>query len=209
MVQELFYKNWLNEFDNLIHWSELDQFKKNNVSTHSYKVVLFTRLILEESFRSNSIAISNFKLQCNDHALFHDWDEIFTKRDLCHEFKYNEFNGFDIRKVVDDFVNFTVNKEIGTRSPSAYLINNSILKTNLSEGVEDIVKMADWLELIHHCMFERNLGNKIFGEKLKYCVDGFNGRYKKFCDNKQFIKDYGVSFSYSYLQSIQTFLKVL
>jgi 5'-deoxynucleotidase YfbR-like HD superfamily hydrolase len=168
MIYTIFKKEWLSIFDNLVHWSELNQLKKESVSSHSYKVVCLTRIISEEIFTKDNFEM---KLACIDYATFHDWDEIFIKRDMSHRTKYNDFNGAQLRKILDELVVHLVSENIGGKTPASLLMSQNILKEGLLKGVKEVVKTADWLALIHHCMIELQMGNNTFYPKLLYALD--------------------------------------
>lgn len=169
MIIDILNQEWLSSFDNLVHWSELNQLKPESVSSHSYKVVCFTRIITEEIFDKEDHEV--IKLACVDHAIFHDWDEIFIKRDLSHTTKYNKYNGDEIRKVLDDLVQHLIRENIGGKTPSRIMASNNVLKEALYKGVKEIVKTADWLALLHHCLIELRMGNATFEPHTIYCIE--------------------------------------
>ena len=105
MIEKVFNGAYLKRLDNIVQWSEKDVFTRETVSSHSYKVTVFCRVLLEEIFRVDNDSIREFKMNCVTHAMFHDWDEALLLRDISHETKYNEFNGDKIRAELDEFCN--------------------------------------------------------------------------------------------------------
>ena len=103
MIVKIFNGEYLKRLDNIIQWQERDVFKEESVSQHSYKVSVFCRILLSEVFgREIREDVVRFQLDCVTYAMFHDWDESLIRRDLSHDMKYNNFNGTDISKVVDE-----------------------------------------------------------------------------------------------------------
>lgn len=93
-------------------------------------------------------------------------------RDLSHEIKYNEYNGYDIRRSLNSFVRYKVSKELNEEvkgvvdqitSASEMMINNIISSTSIENN---FVKVCDWLALIMFIKREMKLGNSNFEEFL-------------------------------------------
>ena len=59
---------------------------------------VFVHLKLLNFNSKQELEFNNFKSNCIDWAMFHDLDETLILRDLSHLFKYNTFNGEEIRK---------------------------------------------------------------------------------------------------------------
>ena len=89
MIEKVFNGAYLKRLDNIVQWSEKDVFTRETVSSHSYKVTVFCRVLLEEIFRVDNDSTREFKMNCVTHAMFHDWDEALLLRDISHETKYN------------------------------------------------------------------------------------------------------------------------
>lgn len=167
MIKKFVNGNYLKRLDNIIQWQERDVFQKESVSQHSFKVSIFTRVLLEDIMGVNHF--NTFKLKCVTHALFHDFDEAIFLRDLSHEIKYNTYNGEDVRTVVKDYVerkfeaDFSANK-----GEFAYnmLREGFIIVDPL---VKKVVKVADWLALLYFCRRELKLGNTDMLEIYQYC----------------------------------------
>ena len=172
MIEKFIKGTHLKRLDNIIQWQEKDVFTKESVSQHSFKVTIFTRMILEEIFGVyNSGEIAKFKLDCVTKAMFHDWDEAIFLRDISHEIKYNTFNGEKIREVIKEYVENEFNEEFSPALPP----NNSAFDVlyaaviDSDKCVKSVVKLADWLALYYFCEREINLGNKDFDAIKKYC----------------------------------------
>ena len=105
MIEKVFSGPYLRRLDNIKQWSEKDTLKTESVSQHSYKVAIYTTVILEEMLGKEELAerLQGFKLKCIQYAMFHDWDESLIKRDISHETKYNKWNGDEFRALLDRF----------------------------------------------------------------------------------------------------------
>lgn len=159
IIEKIYNAEYLTRLDNIIQWQDKNVVKRESVSQHSYKVVLFTRLFLQDLFEGcNDRIHQDIIILSVDYAMFHDWDEALIFRDLSHDFKYNEFNGEEVRRVVDRYVEYISEKEFG--------VDSFICKNLKSEAIliKKIVKFADWLALNH---FIKNEINKQILEKEK------------------------------------------
>ena len=175
MIDKIVTRSYLKRLDNIIQWQERDVFNKESVSQHSFKVSVFTRVLLDDVFGdSHDFQAEGFKLDCVTHAIFHDWDEAIFLRDVSHSIKYNEFNGQDVRNAIDDYVNHEFVKEfenLGEQDRVAYeTLYKSIV--GVDPKVKIVVKVADWLALLFFCRRELALGNKNFEATYKYCKQG-------------------------------------
>jgi len=175
MIEEIISKSYLKRLDNIVQWLERDTFNRESVSQHSFKVAVFTRVLLDDIFGdTQDFRVERFKMNCVTHAIFHDFDEAIFLRDVSHNVKYNEFNGSDVRKSIDDFVEYEFNKEFAKESESekpAYdTLKSAII--DVDPDVKKVVKVADWLALLYYCRRELALGNKNFELTYKYCING-------------------------------------
>lgn len=160
MIKKLFKKEWLSTFDNIEHFSNYNRIKKESLTSHSYKVTLFSILITEECFLEYSFTLSE-KNEIMLFSIFHDFDEIFLLRDLDHHLKYNSFNGKELRDVLDKFVEHSVNKEL-IDSPFQKKVSDIICKKDLSDLTKKVVKLSDWLSMFLYCKVEISMGNNVF-----------------------------------------------
>lgn len=181
MISKIFNGAYLKRLDNIKQWQEMDVFKEESVSQHSYKVSIFGRILLEDIFGRNDgpydLKILNFKLSCMSAVLFHDWDEALLLRDMSHEVKYNSYNGSKIRKALDDYshhmalTEFKENDESGMFSVASCMVIDNI--TYQGAVVKKFCKLCDWLALIFYMKRERELGNKSLDDRWNYCKDKF------------------------------------
>jgi 5'-deoxynucleotidase YfbR-like HD superfamily hydrolase len=178
MIVKIFDGAFLKRLDNIKQWQDMDVFKEESVSQHSYKVSIFGRVLLEDIFGyNNDQKVLEFKLACLSAFLFHDWDEALLLRDMSHEVKYNTYNGTQIRKALDDFshhmavTEFTENNEDGLFSSACAMVIDNI--THQDVVVKKFCKLCDWLALIFYMKRERELGNKSMDDRWTYCKDKF------------------------------------
>ena len=159
MIEKVFNGAYLKRLDNLVQWSEKDIFTRETVSSHSYKVTIFCRVLLEEIFEGNcSEEVITFKLKCVDHAMFHDWDESLLLRDISHETKYNSYNGKEIRDALDNLSTHLAVAEFLDGSFAGQFIFGAMNEMN--EDVNTFCKVCDWLALAFFIKRERSMGNQ-------------------------------------------------
>jgi len=179
MIDKIVTGSHLKRVDNIIQWQERDVFQRESVSQHSFKVSVFTRIILEDIFedifgdRDFNGRIDKFKLDCVTHAIFHDFDEAIFLRDAAHSIKYNKFNGLEIREAINHYVEHQFFEEFkeddGVESDSVKMLHNSIVCVD--PQVKKVVKVADWMALLYFCRRELALGNLNFTKTYEYCKD--------------------------------------
>lgn len=175
MIDKIFSRSYLKRLDNIIQWQERDVFNKESVSQHSFKVSVFTRVLLDDVFGdSHNLQLERFKLDCVTHAIFHDWDEAIFLRDISHSIKYNEFNGQDVRNAIDEYVNHEFSNEFENLDEQDIVAYETLRKSivDVDPNVKIVVKVADWLALLFFCRRELALGNKNFEATYKYCKKG-------------------------------------
>lgn len=175
MIDKIVTRSYLKRLDNIIQWLERDVFNKESVSQHSFKVSVFTRVLLDDVFGdSHDFQVERFKLDCVTHAIFHDWDEAIFLRDVSHSIKYNEFNGQDVRNAIDEYVNHEFSKEFENLDEQDRVAYETLRKSivDVDPQVKIVVKVADWLALLFFCRRELALGNKNFEATYKYCKQG-------------------------------------
>lgn len=175
MIDKIVTRSYLKRLDNIIQWQERDVFNKESVSQHSFKVSVFTRVLLDDIFGDlHDLQIERFKLDCVTHAIFHDWDEAIFLRDVSHSIKYNEFNGKDVRNAIDEYVNHEFSKEFEDLDEQDRVSYETLRKSivDIDPQVKIVVKVADWLALLFFCRRELALGNENFNATYKYCKQG-------------------------------------
>ena len=170
MIEKVFNGAYLKRLDNIVQWSEKDVFTRETVSSHSYKVTVFCRVLLEEIFRVDNDSTREFKMNCVTHAMFHDWDEALLLRDISHETKYNSYNGEQIRSVLDNLSkHLAVNEFLDGTSTGEFVFG--AVFTN-DESVNSFCKVCDWLALAFFIKREQSMGNQNLDAQETTVKDG-------------------------------------
>lgn len=170
MIEKVFNGAYLKRLDNIVQWSEKDVFTRETVSSHSYKVTVFCRVLLEEIFCVDSDSVRAFKMNCVTHAMFHDWDEALLLRDISHETKYNSYNGEQIRSVLDNLSkHLAVNEFLDGTSTGKFVFG--AVFTN-DESVNSFCKVCDWLALAFFIKREQSMGNQNLDAQETTVKDG-------------------------------------
>lgn len=170
MIEKVFNGAYLKRLDNIVQWSEKDVFTRETVSSHSYKVTVFCRVLLEEIFRVDNDSTRKFKMNCVTHAMFHDWDEALLLRDISHETKYNSYNGEQIRSVLDNLSkHLAVNEFLDGTSTGEFVFG--AIFTN-DESVNSFCKVCDWLALAFFIKREQSMGNQNLDAQETTVKDG-------------------------------------
>ena len=175
-LTKLFNRDYLARLDNIKQWLEYDRHQQESVSQHSFKVSVFAMSLLDYFWPTlddgrHTLAIKYRTLKM---ALLHDFDEAILRRDITHEVKYNDFNGDDIRRVLDKYVDHQMQVELDSAQ------EGSDIRDTLDENTTDyklchaVVKVADWMALLYFLNREIALGNVGWPAELKpYCVSNF------------------------------------
>ena len=158
MIEKVFNGAYLKRLDNIVQWSEKDVFTRETVSSHSYKVTVFCRVLLEEIFKVDNDSTREFKMNCVTHAMFHDWDEALLLRDISHETKYNSYNGEQIRSVLDNLSKHLAVNEFLDETSTGEFIFGAIFTND--ESVNSFCKVCDWLALAFFIKREQSMGNQ-------------------------------------------------
>ena len=170
MIEKVFNGAYLKRLDNIVQWSEKDVFTRETVSSHSYKVTVFCRVLLEEIFKVDNDSTREFKMNCVTHAMFHDWDEALLLRDISHETKYNSYNGEQIRSVLDNLSkHLAVNEFLDGTSTGEFVFG--AIFTN-DESVNSFCKVCDWLALAFFIKREQSMGNQNLSAQETTVKDG-------------------------------------
>ena len=170
MIEKVFNGAYLKRLDNIVQWSEKDVFTRETVSSHSYKVTVFCRVLLEEIFRVDNDSTREFKMNCVTHAMFHDWDEALLLRDISHETKYNSYNGEQIRSVLDNLSkHLAVNEFLDGTSTGEFVFG--AIFTN-DESVNSFCKVCDWLALAFFIKREQSMGDQNLSAQETTVKDG-------------------------------------
>ena len=163
MIRKMFEGAYLRQLDNIVQWSEMDVFQRESVSQHSFKVAVFTRVLLQDIFGDidegdmRSALLKDFKLRCTEYALFHDFDEALIRRDISHVTKYNRFNGPEIRRNLNELADHLAKTEILTDGSSGKFVYDAII--NPDGWVKRFVKLCDWLAMAFFIRREMRMGN--------------------------------------------------
>lgn len=158
MIEKVFNGAYLKRLDNIVQWSEKDVFTRETVSSHSYKVTVFCRVLLEEIFRVDNDSTREFKMNCVTHSMFHDWDEALLLRDISHETKYNSYNGEQIRSVLDNLSKYLAVNEFLDGTSTGEFVFGAIFTND--ESVNSFCKVCDWLALAFFIKREQSMGNQ-------------------------------------------------
>ena len=170
MIEKVFNGAYLKRLDNIVQWSEKDVFTRETVSSHSYKVTVFCRVLLEEIFRLDNDSTREFKMNCVTHAMFHDWDEALLLRDISHETKYNSYNGEQIRSVLDSLSKHLAVNEFLDETSTGEFIFGAIFTND--ESVNSFCKVCDWLALAFFIKREQSMGNQNLSAQETTVKDG-------------------------------------
>ena len=154
----------LDRINNMVRWNGLNRIKDETVAHHSYIVAFFSRILAEEIFEDNEM-----KFLILSYALSHDYDEIFTG-DILNPFKYNEFNGNEVRGVIDDFLKFKIEQKFNTDSATDKMFRDVLNKTIIPPIARKIVKIADWISMYFYLKKERQLGNMGVDPQNRHCI---------------------------------------
>ena len=170
MIEKVFNGAYLKRLDNIVQWSEKDVFTRETVSSHSYKVTVFCRVLLEEIFSVDSDSVREFKMNCVTHAMFHDWDEALLLRDISHETKYNSYNGEQIRTVLDNLSKHLAVNEFLDGTSTGQFVFGAIFTND--ESVNSFCKVCDWLALAFFIKREQSMGNQNLDAQETTVKDG-------------------------------------
>lgn len=166
----------LSRLDNVHQWEERDSVIKESVSQHSFKVAAICHFMLNEYEKAakkvcNPISDDwlerynwlKFKYECLSYAVLHDFDEAILGRDISHVVKYNDFNGEEIRKAINNYVNHITKEDFA---------DGSIPKP--TQEVKYFVKMCDWIALSTFCDRNLTVGCMVFTNEYTYCNDNLS-----------------------------------
>jgi 5'-deoxynucleotidase YfbR-like HD superfamily hydrolase len=165
MLSKIILGKYLQRLDNIKQWQEMDVFKEESVSQHSYKDSIFARVLLEDIFGNNqSPKVVQFKLDVVTRTLLHDWDEALILRDMSHETKYNPYNGEEIRRCLNALSNHIALNEFREVDEDSCDTDSSRMMWGMicacPEPVKSFAKLCDWIALFFYMQREKHLGNK-------------------------------------------------
>lgn len=175
-LEAIFNRDYLARLDNIKQWLEYDRHQQESVSQHSFKVSVFTMSLLDYIWPTvddgrHTLAIKYRTLKM---ALLHDFDEAILRRDITHEVKYNDFNGDDIRRVLNKYVDHQMRVELDPVREGSEILDTLDENTPSYELCHAVVKVGDWMALLYFLNREIALGNTGWPAELKpYCVSNF------------------------------------
>lgn len=172
-LTKLFNRDYLARLDNIKQWLEYDRHQQESVSQHSFKVSVFTMSLLDYFWPTGTEtnAVLAFKYRTLKLALMHDFDEAILRRDITHEVKYNAYNGFEVRNVLDRFVEHQLYEEFGEESDVVKTLSKDWEHYDVAHA---IVKVADWMALLYFLNRELAIGNRSWPlNLLPYCKDNY------------------------------------
>lgn len=155
MLSKIIKGKYLQRLDNIKQWQEMDVFKEESVSQHSYKDSIFARVLLEDVFgNSESPRVVQFKLDVVTRTLLHDWDEALILRDMSHETKYNTYNGEEIRRCLNALSNHIALNEFREVDEDSCDTDSSRMMWGMicacPEPVKSFAKLCDWIALFFY-----------------------------------------------------------
>lgn len=161
MIKEFVKK--IVSLDNVHQWAERDSVVKESVSQHSFKVAAFAIYMFERIEVENKYVRLNdgyilFRSVSVNYAVLHDFDEAILGRDISHVVKYNSHNGDNIRKELDDYVDYEIRR-----------IGLQFINDDISPDVKSFVKMCDWLAMLSFIYRNKAMGVTTFENELEYC----------------------------------------
>lgn len=162
--EKILFLTQFDQLNNMVRWNGFNRITDETVGQHSHVVSWLTALLCEEIFDNDSP-----KLEAIRFAIFHDSNEYITG-DVNHNVKYNEFNGTEIKRNLDEFINYFVDNQFPKNNPINRLLN-SMLKEEIKPYIKKIVKLADWMSMYMYLAKEQSLGNKNAENKIRYCYE--------------------------------------
>ncbi len=170
------------DFDALndtVRWNGTTRIKDESVSHHSFLATMFGRIMLETLIKSIHPNRDLVRLQILTKIIFHDFDEMFSG-DINHVVKYNEFNGKNIRKSIDDYCIYRTKQKFSSNSDVDKMFLRYILgDKGEPEYYHTVLKIADWLACLFYVNKEIKIGNKDLTEKYYYAMEGLKKQAHK------------------------------
>jgi 5'-deoxynucleotidase YfbR-like HD superfamily hydrolase len=161
--ENLLYNEQFDELNNIVRWAGMNKIKDETVGQHSFVVSWLARILSEEIFTDDSP-----KLLSITYATFHDFNEYITG-DMNHNVKYNDFNGQDLRKSLNEYITHVVDCNFPKTGDNTQSMLNYLLKDEVPNCIKKLVKLCDWMSMVMYLNKEMNLGNTNVILKLDYC----------------------------------------
>lgn len=162
--EELLYNDSFDELNNMVRWDDMPKIKDETVGHHTFIVSWITRILAENIFKD-----CKPQLLATTYAIFHDFNEYITG-DVSHNVKYNTFNGTEIRKGLNDYIEVVVDQQYPVEGTKTDRLLNAMLKDQIPIYIKKLVKVADWMSMLMYLKKEENLGNKYAKKRQDYCI---------------------------------------
>lgn len=187
--EKLLYNDSFDELNNMVRWNGFNRIKDETVGHHSFIVSWLSRILAEEIFEDCSA-----KLLTVTYGTFHDFNEFITG-DMNHNVKYNPFNGFELRKNLNDYIHLVVDEKFPNDGNKSEKMLNYLLKDEIPIYIKKLVKLCDWMSMLMYLKKEQSLGNKNANLKIKYCEEMMIKTSKECIQELEFQEDYKVDCS--------------
>ena len=179
IFEKLYHDQVFDGVNNITRWNNSRRIKDETVAHHSYLVTLFVNFLVERlcedlySVKGREdgygfLKAEKFKLRVLRSALMHDFDEMISG-DVLYTVKSNEFNGKELTRLLDEFVENKVETLLdGVKECEKELF---VLSTTYYDDllIKSIVKVGDWLACLFYIYKERQLGNTCFNNRFDTC----------------------------------------
>lgn len=173
MVLDFISHKYLSRVDNVKRFGLERVIKEETIAQHNFWVSTFASLIVEEIPITKKTVKEEIELRVFRKCRTHDIDEIFSG-DIDHNAKYNSFNGFQIKKNINEYCLHRMTEEFKGTLLHEY--------TNKDYFCDFIIKIADWYACIKQVVVEISLGNVNMKNVLEICcqkliihIDNFIG----------------------------------
>ena len=175
IFEKFYFDKTFDGTNNITRWNNSRRIKDESVALHSYIVTQFADFLVERLMENamypNISDFSCYKLKVIRSAMRHDFDENISG-DMLYTVKSNEFNGNELAKSLQDFIDFKMNKIYDDLDSDRekVLLKNSICYYD-DKSVKAIVKVCDWLACLFYIYKERQLGNQNFNDRFETCKE--------------------------------------
>ncbi len=171
--KDFFFDKQFNEITTIKSWNGFPKHKEQSIAEHSHLVTVFTRIICE------TLKIDTQRtLECCEYAMFHDYDESFSG-DIRHPFKYNKFNGLELRTTINEYVIEASKQKLDDGSEIGNLLLR-LITADVPVYCRNVVKLADWYAMLFYLISEEKLGNRNVYSSLEYCLEATRSHIKNY-----------------------------
>lgn len=187
--EKLLYNDSFDELNNMVRWNGFNRIKDETVGHHSFIVSWISRILAEEIFEDCTP-----KLLVSTYGIFHDFNEFITG-DMNHVVKYNPFNGSELRKNLNDYIQIVVDDKFPNDGSKSEKMLNYLLKDEIPIYIKKLVKLCDWMSMLMYLKKEQSLGNNNANLKIVYCEEMMIKTSEECIYELEFQKDYIVDCS--------------